>query len=295
MNKHFLGDTAVLLGRSLRHIARSPDTIITTVITPIAMLLLFVYVLGGAIQAGTGSYVNYLLPGILIITIASGISYTAYRLFLDLQGGIFERFTSMPIARAAVLWAHDTGERHINDQALAIGLAGALLVELVLSENVVVGWTFDDFDHQWHERPGQLFIARHGPTGSPLLDAALAAINRIVYAQPRGEHLRIWMQSFAANDLYDRVHAAMVTAGVIRRTIRRRYGGLVKTETYLPVEVAYPTRVRTRVRDAIVFHEPSKYRPPAAPDDDSVALCGLTLALELTEFLYRNQPNREIN
>ncbi|MFI7609431.1 ABC transporter permease [Micromonospora sp. NPDC049366] len=106
MNKHFLGDTAVLLGRSLRHIARSPDTIITTVITPIAMLLLFVYVLGGAIQTGTGSYVNYLLPGILIITIASGISYTAYRLFLDLQGGIFERFQSMPIARAAVLWAH---------------------------------------------------------------------------------------------------------------------------------------------------------------------------------------------
>ena len=203
----------------------------------------------------------------------------------------------LPLHAELYLLAHDddTGERHINEQALAIGLAGALLVELVLSENIVVGWVFDDYDHQWHERPGQLFIARHGPTGSPLLDAALAAINRIVYAQPRGEHLRIWMQSFAANDLYERVHAAMVTAGVIRRTIRRRYGGLVKTETYLPVEVAYPTRVRTRVRDAIVFHEPSKYRPPAAPDDDSVALCGLTLALELTEFLYRNQPNREIN
>ncbi|MET8151718.1 ABC transporter permease [Actinoplanes sp. NPDC049668] len=106
MSSHFVGDTAVLLGRSLRHIARSPDTIITTVVTPIAMLLLFVYVLGGAIQAGTGSYVNYLLPGILIITIASGISYTAYRLFQDLQGGIFERFQSMPIARSAVLWAH---------------------------------------------------------------------------------------------------------------------------------------------------------------------------------------------
>jgi ABC-2 type transport system permease protein len=106
MNKHFFGDTAVLTGRSLRHILRSPDTIITTVITPIAMLLLFVYVLGGAIQTGTGKYVNYLLPGILLITIASGISYTAYRLMLDLQGGIFERFQSMPIARPAVLWAH---------------------------------------------------------------------------------------------------------------------------------------------------------------------------------------------
>jgi ABC-2 type transport system permease protein len=106
LNKHFLGDTAVLLGRSLRHITRSPDTIITTTIVPIAFLLLFVYVFGGAIKHGSGSYATYLLPGILLITIASGISYTAFRLFLDMQGGIFERLQSMPIARSTVLWAH---------------------------------------------------------------------------------------------------------------------------------------------------------------------------------------------
>ncbi len=52
------------------------------------------------------NYVNYLLPGILLIAIASGISYTAYRLFLDMQQGIFERFHSMPIARSTVLWGH---------------------------------------------------------------------------------------------------------------------------------------------------------------------------------------------
>lgn len=102
----FFGDTGILLGRSLRHILRSPDTIITTAVTPIALLLLFVYVFGGAIDSGTDSYVNYMLPGILLITIASGISYTAYRLFLDLQSGIFERFQSMPISRSSVLWAH---------------------------------------------------------------------------------------------------------------------------------------------------------------------------------------------
>src|SRR5690242_10421438 len=90
----------------MRHVTRSPDTIITTVITPIAMMLLFVYVLGGAIEAGPVSYVNYLLPGILLITIASGTAYTALRLFTDLQSGIFERFQSMPIARSGVLWAH---------------------------------------------------------------------------------------------------------------------------------------------------------------------------------------------
>jgi ABC-2 type transport system permease protein len=108
MTTRFLGDTALLTGRSLRHIMRSPDTIITTTIMPIAFMLLFVYVFGGAISQGSGSarYVNYLLPGILLITIASGISYTAYRLFLDMKSGIFERFQSMPIARSSVLWAH---------------------------------------------------------------------------------------------------------------------------------------------------------------------------------------------
>jgi ABC-2 type transport system permease protein len=106
MNKHFLSDTAVLLGRSLRHITRSPDTIITTAIMPIAFMLLFVYVFGGAIKHGSGAYVTYLLPGILLIAIASGISYTAFRLFLDMKSGIFERFQSMPIARPSVLWSH---------------------------------------------------------------------------------------------------------------------------------------------------------------------------------------------
>lgn len=106
MNTHFFGDTAVLTGRSLRHIMRSMDTIITTTIMPIMFMLLFVYVFGGAINTGSGSYVNYLLPGILLITVASGVSYTAFRLFLDMNSGIFDRFHSMPIARSSVLWAH---------------------------------------------------------------------------------------------------------------------------------------------------------------------------------------------
>jgi len=106
MNKRFFGDTGVMLERSMRHVTRSMDTIITVTIMPIAFMLLFVYVFGGAIHAGTDNYVNYLMPGILLIAIASGISYTAFRLFNDLQSGIFERFHSMPIARSSVLWGH---------------------------------------------------------------------------------------------------------------------------------------------------------------------------------------------
>jgi ABC-2 type transport system permease protein len=107
MSTHIFSDTSVMLGRSLRHVTRSMDTIITVTIMPIAFMLLFVYVFGGAIKTGTGGhYVNYLMPGILLIAIASGIAYTAFRLFTDLQSGIFERFHSMPIARSSVLWGH---------------------------------------------------------------------------------------------------------------------------------------------------------------------------------------------
>ena len=128
MTRHFFGDTSVLLGRSLRHISRSPDTIITTVVMPIAFMLLFVYVFGGAIRAGSDKYVNYLLPGILLITVASGISYTAYRLFLDMKGGIFERFQSMPIARSSVLWAHVLTSLVANLISLLVVVLVALLM-----------------------------------------------------------------------------------------------------------------------------------------------------------------------
>jgi ABC-2 type transport system permease protein len=137
MNKHFFGDTTVLLGRSLKHITRSMDTIITTAIMPIAFLLLFVYVFGGAIQHGSGTYVAYLLPGILLITIASGISYTAFRLFTDMQSGIFERFQSMPIARSAVLWAHVLTSLIANLISLVVVVLVALLMGFRSSAGVL--------------------------------------------------------------------------------------------------------------------------------------------------------------
>lgn len=139
MTTHFFTDAGVLLGRSLRHITRSMDTIITTAVTPVALLLLFVYVFGGAIDTGSGPYVDYLLPGILLITVASGISYTAYRLFLDTKGGIFERFQSMPISRSAVLWAHVLTSLVANLISLAVVVGVALLMGF-RSGASVAGW-----------------------------------------------------------------------------------------------------------------------------------------------------------
>jgi ABC-2 type transport system permease protein len=136
---HFFSDMSVMLGRSMRHILRSMDTIITVTIMPIAFMLLFVYVFGGAIQTGTDNYVNYLLPGILLIAISSGIADTSYRLFMDMQRGIFERFHSMPIARSAPLWGHVLTSLVSN----AISVVVIILVALILgfrSSAGVLSW-----------------------------------------------------------------------------------------------------------------------------------------------------------
>ena len=137
MTTHLYDDTTVLLGRSMRHITRRLDTIITVTIMPIALMLMFVYVFGGAIDTGTGAYVNYLLPGILLITIAMGISYTAFRLFTDVQSGIFERFQSMPIARSGLLWAHVLTSVVSNLISLGIVVLVALLMGFRSSAGVL--------------------------------------------------------------------------------------------------------------------------------------------------------------
>jgi len=128
MSTHYLSDTAVLTGRTMRHVTRSLDTIITTAIMPIAIMLMFVYVFGGAIETDSSSYLDYMLPGILLITIASGIAYTAVRLYTDLESGIFERFQSMPIARSSVLWAHVLTSLAANAVSVVIVVGVALLM-----------------------------------------------------------------------------------------------------------------------------------------------------------------------
>ncbi len=125
---HFFAETAVLTGRSIKHITRSIDTIVTTAIIPIAFMLLFVFVFGGAVRHGSGSYVNYLLPGILLITVASEDLVHRVPTVLDLKGGIFARFQSMPIARSSVLWAHVVTSLVANLVSVVVVVLVALLI-----------------------------------------------------------------------------------------------------------------------------------------------------------------------
>jgi ABC-2 type transport system permease protein len=118
--------------RSIRHTTRSVDTIITVVLTPIAMLLLFVFVFGGALgtQTGTLAYVDFITPGVIIMTVVSGIAYAAVRLSMDLQNGIISRFRTMPVAPSSVL----------SGQAMSSTLSNLFSCGLVLGVAFVVGF-----------------------------------------------------------------------------------------------------------------------------------------------------------
>lgn len=101
-----LRDSAVLSGRSIRHIVRNPEQAMVVVFLPIMLLVLFRYLFGGAIQTGAGGYVNYLIAGIMVISVAFNATTTTVGVCTDMLEGIVERFRSMPMVSTAVLTAH---------------------------------------------------------------------------------------------------------------------------------------------------------------------------------------------
>jgi ABC-2 type transport system permease protein len=143
-------DTWTMAKRSLRHIIRSSDTIITVVLTPIAMLLMFVYVLGGALGQQTGSvnYVDFITPGIIILTVISGIAYAAFRLNGDIQKGIINRFRTMPVAPSSIL----------GGQAASSTLSNLFSSLLVLAVAFAVGFRTDAGLAEWLMFAGLLVL-----------------------------------------------------------------------------------------------------------------------------------------
>ena len=123
-------DTWTMAKRSLRHIVRSSDTIITVVLMPIAMLLLFVFVFGGALGQQTGSvkYVDFITPGIIVMTVISGIAYAAFRLSNDIQKGIINRFRTMPVAPSSILGGQAASSTVSNLVSSVLVLAVALVI-----------------------------------------------------------------------------------------------------------------------------------------------------------------------
>lgn len=159
-------DTWTMAKRSLRHIVRSPDTIITVVITPIAMLLLFIYVLGGALGKQTGSveYINFITPGIIILTVISGIAYAAFRLNNDVQKGIINRFRTMPVSPSSIL----------GGQAASSTLSNLVSSLLVLGVAFLIGFRSSAGPREWLTFAGMLTLFTLAMTWTAIFFGLLA-------------------------------------------------------------------------------------------------------------------------
>jgi hypothetical protein len=193
------------------------------------------------------------------------------------DGAAPDRLARLPLRAELYLVAHDDerGAAHVHPRVLAVGLAGAVLLELWLAGRVYPGWRFDPGTARWVPGPGQLAVVLPHAVGDPLTDAALAVVRSVRRSSPPEHQLRDWLRQFAFTDPYERVRADMVAAGVLRRTSKRRYG--VARDRYLAADGAWAVRARARIRSAATV---------AGPDRQCMALCGLVDVLELVPYLY---------
>jgi ABC-2 type transport system permease protein len=125
-----MADALVIARRNLAHVRQVPEKLLDVTLQPIVFVLLFSYIFGAAIHVPGGSYREYLIPGVLVQTLALGIMGPATSVATDLTDGIVDRFRSLPMARSAFLAGH----------FLASLAASALAVALMVATGLVVGW-----------------------------------------------------------------------------------------------------------------------------------------------------------
>lgn len=177
----------------------------------------------------------------------------------------------LPLRDELFLLGHndDTGHPHIHRQALAIGLAGAVLIDLFLAGRI----TLDPNDDARPAGQRWLRLCSDRPVGDLIADTALAAIRHGRTAPP----VKAFLRGFA-DDLYERTRAGLVAAGILRQQTRRRLGGLARTDTYLATDTKWAVVARARLRYLAHGRE--------QPDNHTAALAGLVATLGLTTHLY---------
>lgn len=121
-------DTLTMTGRCLLLSKRNIDTFLTSLVLPVLMMILFVYVLGGAMNVGNSSYVNYIVPGIILQCIGQCASTTAITVNSDVRNGIIDRFCTMPIKKSSVLCGHVFSAVFRNLLTTVIVIAVAFIV-----------------------------------------------------------------------------------------------------------------------------------------------------------------------
>ncbi len=180
----------------------------------------------------------------------------------------------LPLRDELFLLGHndDTGQPHIHRQALALGLAGAVLIDLFLAGRIVL----DPHDDTHPAGDRWLRLHHDQPVGDLIADTALAAIRHGRTAPPVKAFLRRFSE-----DLHERTRAGLVAAGILRHNTRRRLGGLARTDTYLATDSKWAVVARARLRYLAAGRE--------QPDSHTAALAGLVATLGLTSHLYLDE------
>ncbi|RZT77204.1 Golgi phosphoprotein 3 GPP34 [Micromonospora violae] len=177
----------------------------------------------------------------------------------------------LPLRDEVFLLGHDedTGQPHVHRQALALGMAGAVLIDLFLAGRVVL-------NPNATTRPGgdlTLDLHQDRPVGDLIADTAIASIRHATTPPP----LQGWLRAFS-DDLYDRTRAGLLAAGILRHQQRRRLAGLVRADTYLPSHTRWQVVPRARLC--------ALARGREQPDNHTAALAGLVAVLGLSPYLY---------
>jgi ABC-2 type transport system permease protein len=121
-------DSMIMLRRNFKHTVRNPVAVFNAIVFPIVLMLMFVYVFGDAFSVGGGDYVDYATPGMLMMTVAYGLSATAAAVNADMTKGIINRFKVMDVSRGAVLTGHVVSTVVRTVVALAVSIAVAFLM-----------------------------------------------------------------------------------------------------------------------------------------------------------------------
>jgi ABC-2 type transport system permease protein len=142
-------DVSVMIGRGMRRSLRDPEAFITALMLPVLLMLLFVYVFGGAFAAeGGGRYAQYVVPGLIVLCAGQGAGTTAVAIATDMSSGIVDRFRSMPIASSSVLAGH----------IIASLVRNLLATALVIGAGLAVGWRPVASPAQWIAAIGMIVL-----------------------------------------------------------------------------------------------------------------------------------------
>ncbi len=176
----------------------------------------------------------------------------------------------MPLRTDLYLIGHndDTGQPHLDKHTIAVGLAGAVLLELWYAGRVRLGWHGNPQHGTWQRNHTHVTLTDASATGDTIHDAALL----LLWRMGGTVNTRRFIHQFANTDLYEQVRDHLTATGILRRVTRRRFW-FFRTEHRLPRNAAYPVRARARIRDVARLYRPSRR---------DTTLAALVTALRLT-------------